>query len=377
MSFFRPATTTFTTFEINSNIYPNWDLSKGFIPNNNSFAMNPPELSYGIVPNNYRGAYAGCSVVTPPQRWGDYMSTIWDPNLPSPNESRGFWTVQEYSNGGGSQAGSNESTQITKLADPVPFFVGYSVPTGTDGTVGEKECPAGHGCGLVYTAPPGAQFGDLLVSTIAVGGVQNKSILTLPTGWTLLPLANHNGNYALQSYNSTFQVGITGFVAAYIYGSQPNDSGSYTVKITNTGYESTGFLVDYRGASTSIQGNYILYGKNYGNFFTTITAPQLSPANGNSPAGESTLLNLFAAECVFIPQGYEDADPVAIFGAPTGSPAVTAETPLTPNLIWLAADVAVPSAGGTYGAYSSALTTQNPNICGSFFGFSHQLIIPE
>jgi hypothetical protein len=368
---------TFTTFQLNSNIYPNWYSNKGFIPNNNSFARNPPGLGYGIVPNNNRGAYSGCSTVTPPQRWGDYMSTIWDPNLPSPNESSGFWTVQEYSNGGGTQTGSNESTQITKLADPTPFFVGYSIPTGTDGTVGENECKPNTGCGLIYTAPSTAQFGDLLVAPIAVGGVQNKSILTLPTGWTLLAMVNHNGDYALQSYDSTYGLAITGFVAAYIYGSQPNDSGTYHLGIANTGWETTGFMVAYRGASTTIPGNYLLYGRKYGSPFASIDTLQLSPANNDSPAGETTLLNLFAAECVFIPSGYEDPDPRAIFGTPSGSPMVTAETPLTLDLIWLAADVAVPTAGGTYGAYTSALTTNNQYFCGSFFGFAHQLVIPE
>jgi len=364
-------TSTFTTFQLNSNIYPNWATNKGFAAN-----QNPPALGTGIIGNDSRGAYSGCSTRTS-QRWGDYVSTVWDPNLPSPNESSGFWTVQEYSNGGGTQTGSNESTQITKLADPTPFFVGYSIPTGTDGTVGENECKPNTGCGLIYTAPSTAQFGDLLVAPIAVGGVQNKSILTLPTGWTLLAMVNHNGDYALQSYDSTYGLAITGFVAAYIYGSQPNDSGTYHLGIANTGWETTGFMVAYRGASTTIPGNYLLYGRKYGSPFASIDTLQLSSANNDSPAGETTLLNLFAAECVFIPSGYEDPDPRAIFGTPSGSPMVTAETPLTPDLIWLAADVAVPTAGGTYGAYTSALTTNNQYFCGSFFGFAHQLVIPE
>ena len=78
-----------------------------------------------------------------------------------------------------------------------------------------------------------------------------------------------------------------------------------------------------------------------------------------------------------MPQQDEDNpnDPIAIFGAPAGTPAVTAETPLTPDLIWLAADVAVPTSGGTYGKYTSALTPQNKNACGGFFGFSHQLVM--
>jgi hypothetical protein len=81
---------TFQTFYLNSNIYPNWYIDKGFIPNNNSFAQNPPGLGYGILANTSRSSYYGKTNCTPPgsslARWGDYVSTIWDPNLGSPNE---------------------------------------------------------------------------------------------------------------------------------------------------------------------------------------------------------------------------------------------------------------------------------------------------
>ena len=368
---------TFQTFALNSNIYPNWYLDKGFIPNNNSFAQNPPSLGYGILGNASRSSYYGdtnCLESSPQQRWGDYMSTIWDPNLGSPNEGSGFWTVQEYSNGGPSASptplGSNESTQITELAEPLPYFVGYSVPVSTeDGTVGEDECSNGSGfnCNLAYTAPAGSQFGDVFVATIYIGEATDPSRLTLPTGW--IALKDQFGTRGLVSSDA---IGSdTSFVALYVYGSQPNDTGTYKLKIDpkTNGSEVIGFMVAYRGASANIPGNYVLNGNPGSGSGNIVTTNKLSPNNNNSPAGESTLLYLFDEDC--LTTGAEDPDAYPSFSSPSGpSHKLTSETPFTSRSGIFAADVGVPTSGGTYGPYNEGLNCQS-------LSFSYSLVIPE
>ena len=365
---------SFTTFELNSNIYPNWYIGKGFIPNDNSFAQNPPLLGYGILANSNRGAYNGCPSQIRPQRWGDYMSTVWDSSLPSPNESSGFWTVQEYSNGAGTQPGSNESTQITKLADPLPWFVGYSLPVTPLGRVGENECgTAGTECKLNYSVPSGAQYGDVLIAEIAIGEDTDKSYLHLTTGWTALKIVNQSNDLALRSSNagaggSTY---ITSFLAAYVYGSQPNDSGQYTLGITpqTSAAEILGFLVAYRGASQVIPGNYELYG------FPGTQNTDTAVAGKVTPNVESTLVDIFTADCF---NNDTESGENEAFGAPTAKsgPSLTPETPLNPTSTSasMAADAPVPQAGVTYGAYTS-------KVCAQYYygglNYAYQLIVLE
>ncbi|MGD0672275.1 MAG: hypothetical protein ABSB13_09370 [Candidatus Binatus sp.] len=373
---------TFQSFFLNSNIYPNWYIAKGFVPNNNNFAPNPPLLGYGILGNASRAAYYGdtnCPPAELSQRWGDYMSTMWDPNLGSPNESSGFWTVQEYSNGGptptaaATPLGSNQSTQITKLADPLPYFVGYNVPSPPAGQGpaggGENECPNGTGynCNLTYSAPSGAQFGDVFVVVQYIGDAQNDTYLTLPSGWTLLKF--QGGSHTLYSTDGTFTTSY--YVALYVYGSQPNDTGQYEFKIVPqaNGPETLGFLVAYRGASTNIPGNYRLYGRASTSDSSKVVSPTLSPSNKDSPPAETTLLNVFSAGCI----GYDDPDVFGTFGSPSGSPFATVETPLNSVDGFFAADVLVTTSGGTFGPYKSTIGCTT----GTGLNTGISLVIPE
>jgi hypothetical protein len=375
---------TFQSFFLNSNIYPNWYIAKGFVPNNNTFALNPPLLGYGILANANRSSYYGdTNCFGNKVRWGDYMSTIWDPNLGSPNESSGFWTVQEYSNGGPTPTstptagatpvplGSNQSTQITQLADPLPYFVGSSLPSPDTGQGpaggGESECKNGVNspCHLTYSAPPGAQFGDVFIVVQCIGDVQNDTFLTRPAGWTLLKF-NGTGK-TLYSTDGTFASSF--YVALYVYGSEPNDTGQYTFTIVpQNNVETLGFLVAYRGASPSIPGNYLLYGNPATSDTSQVSTLKFSPNKNNSPPAETTLFNLLSQNCIH--SGSEDPDLIVAFGPVSGSPSATAETPLSSVNGNLAADVAVPSTGGTYGPYTSALGCSGLNT-----GIS--LVIPE
>lgn len=373
---------SFQTFYLNSNIYPNWYLDKGFIPNNNTFAQNPPSLGYGILGNASRSAYYGgtnCTSPGPsPQRWGDYMSTMWDSDLGSPDESSGFWTVQEYSNGGPSASptplGSNESTQITMLADPPPWFVGYNLPTPPTGEGpaggGEDECTHGTGynCNLTYSAPSGAQFGDVFVVVQAVGDTQNDTFMTLPTGWTKLQY--EGGSHTLYANNGDgFTQSI--YTAIYVYGSQPNDTGQYEFQILPqvNGAETDGFLVAYRGASTDIPGDYLLYGNAVPGNNPKVITPTLSPGNKDSPPTESVLLNIFNTECI----GADDPDTFGTFGSPSGSPFAIVETPLNSLDGFFAADVLVTTSGGTFGPYKSATGCSG----GTGLNTGISLVIPE
>lgn len=81
------------------------------------------------------------------------MSELWDPNFASPNESDAFWMAQEYTTGG-----SNQSTQFAPIQDPLPFFVGTSVPGANDG---ENECTAPGPCSLTFSPPANALPTDL------------------------------------------------------------------------------------------------------------------------------------------------------------------------------------------------------------------------
>jgi hypothetical protein len=126
----------------------------------------------------------------------------------------------------------------------------------------------------------------------------------------------------------------------------PNDTGQYQFKILPqiNGAETLGFLVAYRGASPNIPGNYKLYGKAKTQDSTNVKTVTLSPQNNDSPAAESTLLSLFSQGCV----GSDDPDLFVPFGSPSGAPALTVETPLGSTNGFFAADVGVPTGGGTY-----------------------------
>ena len=356
----------FETFQSGSSQTPynNWYEAKGFITNLPGI-QSPPLMGSGIsYDQESGGAYTGCSQYGT-QRWGDYMSMLWDSSYsdqgfaaPS-GENSAFWTVAETSSGG-----SNQTTSWVSLNDPLPFFAGSSVPNAPSGTYGENECGfSGIDCKLVYTAPLNAQPGDLFVAEVNIGEGSDVNHLTLPTGWVALPMVNHSGQYSLLSWGNGFYT--TSFLAAYIYGSQANDPGSYTFKVltqTNTS-ELIGFLFSYRGA-TMIPTNLSVYG--YG-----VTAlNNFASTNRVTPSGQTTLASLFVDDCYGKKESKEGTAEMQVqFTAPSGSPVSSAETSLNPDFLYLVSDAGVPIGGNAYGPYSTTTCTG--------VNFAYNVIVPE
>ena len=350
---------TTTSFAGGGPIYSSWYASHGFLT-----IEAQGYLQTSASNSTYTGDQSCGGTGNP--RWGDYMSTVWDPSQTSVGgEKDAFWSVQEFTAGG-----ADQSTEWLQLNDPLPYFVGCNVPSPPAGQGpaggGENECPNGTGyyCNLTYSAPSNAQFGDAFVVVQWIGDAQDSTYLTVPTGWTKLPY--EGGSHTL--YSTDGKLTDSYYVALYVYGSQPNDTGQYEFKILPqvSGAETLGFLVAYRGASPNIPGNYKLYGKAATQDSTNIKTVTLSPQNNDSPAAESTLLSLFSQGCV----GSDDPDLFVPFGSPSGTPTLTVETPLRSTKGFFAADVGVPTGGGTYGLYKSTISCESLNT-----GIS--LVIPE
>jgi hypothetical protein len=339
-------------------IYPetNWQAYEGIGTGQTLVANGVTEISGGTYTGDPDESF---------QRWGDYNTMIYDPLARPPGGEGSWWSVEEIS-----QGGSDESTKWEALADPtpLPYFVGSNLPATPKGNNGgENECSAGAGspCNLIYSAPSGAQFGDVLIVIQCIGDQQDATTLTVPSGWTKLKF--QNGSHTLYSTDGTFTSSF--YVALYVYGSQPNDTGQYEFSIVPQGNtETDGFLVGYRGASPTIPGNYLLYGNAATTDTSQVSTLKLSPSHNDAPPAETTLFNLFSQNCIH--SGSEEPDFIVDFGAVSGSPAVTAKTPLSSSNGNLAADVEVPVTGGTYGPYTSALGCSGINT-----GIS--LVIPE
>ena len=128
--------------------------------------------------------YTGNSAQTPPVRWGDYNTMVFDPYAIPPGGEGSWWSVEEIS-----QGGSDQSTNWEALADPtpVPYFVSDSST--------EAECAVspGQNCVLKIPAPAGLQNGDVVVAFLNMGG----SFPTPPTApdstWITLSIANQGG----------------------------------------------------------------------------------------------------------------------------------------------------------------------------------------
>jgi hypothetical protein len=271
---------SFTSFQPGSTIYPDWYTSKGFA------APGPPQpwsplTGYGILYSaNSQGSYTGkqsCSTQTT-QRWGDYMSILWDPNFASPSEADAFWMVQEFTTGG-----SNQSTQFAPIQDPLPFFVGSSTA--------ENECVlgAGHDCTVSISPPQGVQAGDVLL--VALDLAENTPfLLPVPSGWTLLAASNLTGSpRQIRSYAGYFD---TSWLAAHIYGTSEPSAYSFTHG-NNDGTEFAALMVAYRGARSNLN-NYTAYG-----FTLDTTSPISNFTAGTkpiSPPAETELVTLIGAD---------------------------------------------------------------------------------
>ena len=355
----------YRTFDPTAYISSYWNTARGFVGTNGGW---PGLLGSGPLSPASSGTYWGMQShdqITgcyPPTnvRWGDYMTTVWDPTI---GTSRGgFWTVQEYSNGG-----NNEATEMVTLQDPLPYFVGYNIPVGPGGSAGETEVSCGASCNLTFSAPAGAQPGDVFLVEVAWWATNGLATVTAPSGWTFLNFANQGSQPVLISCNggsSCTGSEVGSGLAFYVY--QQGDSGQYSFTFNQNQSpltEVAGFLVSYRGANNS-SANYSAYGYGVVGADTTILTAQALPV----PNPEYTLLTLFANACD--PFDSSETSQSSPFTSPNGLPNLTVQTPLSlpAENGFLAADTAT-VAGGSYGQYS---TTSCNGI-----GNAMQVLIPE
>ena len=259
------------------------------------------------------------------QRWGDYNSLIWDPSLTSSSGEQGlFWSVAELSMGG-----TDQSTLWTPFNDALPYFIGPASNV-------ESECGGGAGstCKVTVNAPSGVQNGDVILVGIGLGEPAAHPPILPDSSWTLLTASNISGTPNQISAADSVQT-VTVWMAAHIFGSVQNDSGSYTFEhYLNSAVELGTFLMVYRGAGQNLS-NYTAYGFVRNGDHSNFT-------NGSvTPPAESQLVGMTVAN-IGCDEPFEPSD---TFAAPSGSPALSPESPLTlpsGTLPWLGADAGVP-----------------------------------
>lgn len=184
------------------------------------------------------------------QRWGDYNSLIWDPSLTSSSGEPGlFWSVAEFSKGG-----TDQSTVWTQFNDALPYFIGPASNV-------ESECNGGPGstCSVTVQTPSGVQNGDVVLVGIFLNEPAAHPPALPDSSWTLLSASNISGAPNQISAADSFST-LTVWLAAHIFGSVANDSGSYTFKhFLNSSVELGTFLMAYRGAGQDLS-KYTAYG---------------------------------------------------------------------------------------------------------------------
>ncbi len=286
------------------------------------------------------------------QRWGDYNSLIWDPSLTSSSGEKGlFWSVLEFT-----QGAADQSTAWTPFNDPFVAFVGSSFA--------ESECsnPSGTICSVTVTAPSGVQTGDALLVAFEIA--QNTSTPpTLPAGWRLLPTASPGRVSSHDTCGGNPPgVYITSWLAAYIYGSQSGDNGTYTFTHVSNHYlvcgnsakwlpEALTFMVAYRGVVQDLT-KYGASGYGETGHPTTFSVGPVTLSSG-----ESMLVGMVSGPASTVGENNEANEAAACFASGfVGNPAMTLRIPLSGNnLGFIAGDVPVPGAGGAFGSYSTTM----------------------
>jgi hypothetical protein len=350
-------------------ISPQWSMYKGFASDGTwGSALGSGALNSAQSTTTYVGQQPPCAIMPPPtnQRWGDYMSMIWDSSV----SENPFWTVNELTT-----SGSDEQTHWDQLVEPTtPFFVGYS--QAIEGDVHHQTCTNSYHSTTTVQPPPNIANGDTLVVILEAGVPTIFTVPTTPPGWTLLPMANIGGNSLL--INQGCGSFAYGWIAVHQYSASDSRPYSFTQQITPAqnvcggggcfGGELGGFLVAYRGA-ISDANQYLAYG--YANSYP------------NSSKTSSTLAQNIAAsrELVTIFQGDgNDPDENKVcdtFGTIAGSPMLTPETPATPtcaNWSFYAADQWSGSAGGAFGPYS--VTPSGVSVYGQAALPAFQVVLP-
>ncbi len=352
------------------------DMDQDIYLTSTNFNLTSGASPYGVWDYIRNGAFAGQDVLqrssgnytgtqscqgTTVQRWGDYTSTLWDPGVTStPSGEKGaFWAVHEYTLGG-----ADQSTEWIELSDPLPYFVGS--------TNGEGECPGGPGttCSITINAPVGVQNGDIILVDLLFGEPASGGPTLPDSSWTLLSASNISGSPTqIAASNSSYT--ITSWLAAHIFGSVPNDSGSYKFKHHDNGYGELGaFMVVYRGAGQSLS-SYTGYGFEQNGFKDDLTTASITP-----PGDSQLVAMIFDAASCELPESTEPNG--TTFSAPSGGPTLSPETALIPAPISVfAADASVPLSSQSYGPYTFTATVKGscPNKTGSWLGWG--VAIPE
>ncbi len=208
-------------------------------------------------------------------------------------------------------------------------------------------------------APSGAQNGDVFAMELQAGNPTSNTNITLPAGWSLLPLANqgNSSSIAVPSY-----CGSTGqyWLATHQYST--NDTTPYQFTMSTTpvpdtckpGYcvrgELAGFLTSYRGADQN-SADYTAYA------YPNTNATTASTTDAVNVAGPDELINIFT--------GLAEQDENArceTFGSPSGLPTLIAETALSPVCSkppFLDADIWTDTPGGTFGSYSVTVKSES------------------
>ncbi len=273
--------------------------------------------------------------------WTDYGMGIV-PRAPVTDiEQNGQGTIAIATHGAGSYL----------LPAPVRF-VGYANAT-------ESEPPAT--CNT-YTAtvsvkpPSGVVDGDVFVTPITVGAETSGDTPTVPTGWTILPLANQGGATSITSMAGACNFYEESWLAVHTY--LTNDATSYTFTASVTPVpggstcpqyacirgEAGGILAAYRGADQN-PADYTAYA--YPNSAATASATAAVDMGG-----PDELINIFTG---LAEKETNEGTICETFSAPSGSPALTVETPLNPvcgEPPFLDADIWTDTPGGTFGPYS-------------------------
>jgi hypothetical protein len=147
-----------------------------------------------------RGTYTGPSSLPPTQpaqRWGDYMTSMWDPSVTTTataGTTGVFWTAQEYT-----QGGTDESTEWFGLAPSYLASAGGYLTAYSYGEIGIcAQAPAD--CTFTVPAPSGGQNGDVILLSLVEEQTPGGYSPTAPTGWTLFA-----ANQPEQRYGNRFQ----------------------------------------------------------------------------------------------------------------------------------------------------------------------------
>jgi hypothetical protein len=257
-----------------------------------NYGVTDTLLNYGTLETSadtYQGQQI-CDSQTTPQRWGDYNTTVWDANAPSPSgKPDSFWNVVEYSNGSTNnpQGNDDESSEWFQMGDPLPWFIGSARNS--------TSCADGGTCSVTVSAPAGVQPGDVLIAQLNLG--RNTEVLPGANGWTFLPLSSINNQTVTDTYTlqGSIPCGVwdSGWLAAHTYAAGESQ---YTFTHPSLYYDACGaqwyprleaYLVAYRDADYTQPNfsNYLVNG------YATNTQAVSIPFGPMSLLGQGTLID--------------------------------------------------------------------------------------